>query len=194
MSDPSIPITVLLEEHRGGDPAAFERLVEVVYGELRKIAHVQRIRRSGHGDLQTTALVSELYLKLVGHEAGWRDRGHFFAASATAIRNILIDDARHRLRKKRGGSEVDLAYEDAQHAGSDNPAWLLRLDQLMQALADHDPRLVQVFECRYFAGYTSEETASALGLHLRTVQRDWVRARAWLQQELSQQSPSEGSK
>jgi RNA polymerase sigma factor (TIGR02999 family) len=191
MTEPPTHVTVLLEAHRDGNRAAFQKLVEIVYAELRGIAHIQRVRSSGHGDLQTTALVSELYLKLVGHESGWRDRGHFFAACATAIRNILIDDARRRMRKKRGGADVDLAFVDAQFAGSEDPAWLVRLDELMRALAQHDPRLVQVFECRYFAGYTSQETAEALSLNQRTVQRDWVRARAWLQGELRREEREE---
>lgn len=185
MPDPRATVTALLAAHRGGDAAAFDRLVELVYDELRAIGRLQRRKAAPGGELQTTALVHELYLRLVDQERGWRDRGHFFAACATAVRTILIDAARRRSRKKRGGEARDLPLDELHVATEGDPEWLVSLDELMRALGRYDPRMVKVFECRYFAGYSNQETADALGLSLRTAQRDWDRARAWLKRELA---------
>lgn len=202
MSDDSpSTVTELLVAHGQGHPNAFDRLVELVYDDLRRIAHIQLRRAAqqtprkglspaGQG-LQTTALVNELYLKMVDQEAAYKDRGHFFAACATAVRHILVDAARHQTRQKRGGDVQAVPLEKARVIAEGDPEWLLELDQVMNQLAEHDPRLVRIFECRYFAGYSAEETADALGISLRTAQRDWSRARAWLQQALSV-SPSRG--
>jgi RNA polymerase sigma factor (TIGR02999 family) len=198
MPEPST-VTELLVAHGQGNPGAFDRLVEVVYDDLRRIAHVQlrrASRRAPRGDLspagqglETTALVNELYLKLVDQERGWSDRGHFFAACATAMRHILVDAARHQTRQKRGGAAQEVPLETARAASEGDAEWLLGLDRVMNRLAEHDSRLVRVFECRYFAGYSAEETAEALGLSLRTTQRDWGRARAWLKQALAAAAP-----
>lgn len=190
MSDTS-DVTSLLEAHRAGDPEAFGRLVELVYDELRSIGHVQRRKASPGAALQTTALVNELYLKMVDREQAWRDRGHFFAACATAMRHILIDTARRATRKKRGGGQ-ELRLDEQRLAVEGDPGWLLRLDGLMRDLELRDPRMVRVFECRYFVGYTNAETAEALGLSERTARRDWDRVRAWLRHELGATVTSAG--
>lgn len=203
MSDAPSTVTELLEAHGQGDPEAFDRLVELVYDDLRRIARVQlrrAARRGPRGDLspagqglETTALVNELYLKLVDQERGWSDRGHFFAACATAVRHILVDAARHQTRQKRGGDARAVPLDKARVAAEGDPEWLLELDQVMNRLAEHDPRLVRIFECRYFAGYSAEETARTLGVSLRTAQRDWSRARAWLKQALRGSSRRAGA-
>jgi RNA polymerase sigma factor (TIGR02999 family) len=185
MPDPDLAVTDLLVAHRKGEPGAFDRLVEVVYDELRGIAHLQRRGERQNADPQTTALVHELYLKLADRSGDWKDRGHFFAACATAMRHILIDAARRRTREKRGGQHEDLPLDDASQGAEGDPQWLMRLELLMQELEQHDARMVRVFECRYFAGYSNQETANALDLSFRTAQRDWDRARAWLKRELA---------
>lgn len=179
-------VTDLLAAHREGDTAAFDRLIEVVYQHLRHLAHVQRRRRRPDAELNTTALVHELYCKLVEQQHGWRNRGHFFAACATAMRHLLVDEARSQLRQKRGGGEHPLTLDERRLAAEGDPEWLLYLDQLMDALAEHDARLVRVFECRYFCGFSTEETAESIGLSRRTVERDWQRARAWLGNALTE--------
>lgn len=178
-------VTELLIAHRRGVNGAFDQLVGLVYDDLRKMARAQ-LRRIRPGDtLDTTALVHEAYLKLVDQtRAEWRDRGHFMAVTATAMRQILIDYARGRARAKRGGGAVAAPLDEAHVAVVGEAERLLDIDRALHQLAAIDPRLVRVVECRYFAGYSDEETAEALGLSLRTAQRDWLRARAWLRQAL----------
>lgn len=178
-------VTRLLVEYAGGDRSAFDRLLPLVYEDLRRIAR-RRLRqeRPGH-TLSTTALVHEAYLGLVDQAtASWRDRAHFFAFASRVIRNILTDYARRRGAAKRGGGAVHVALqEDA--AGNEPPVVeLLALDEALAALAEKDPRLEQIVECRFFGGMSVKETAEALGLSLRTVERDWTRAKAYLYQAL----------
>jgi RNA polymerase sigma factor (TIGR02999 family) len=176
-------ITELLVAHQEGAPEAFDDLVRLVYDDLRRLARAQR--RRGPGEmLETTELVHEAYVRLVDRtRTRWRDRGHFWAVSALAMRQILVDHARHRHRLKRGGG-LPHAAVDAQDAAAHESARLIDLDLALERLADVSPRLVRVVECRYFAGLNEEETAEALGVSLRTAQRDWLKARAWLRTEL----------
>ena len=178
-------ITELLHAHGGGDAAALDRLVPLVYDDLRRIARGQLRRRRPGDTLDTTGLVHEAYLRLVDQSrASWRDRGHFFAVSAIAMRQIVVDHARRRMRVKRGGDRVTVPLDDVQEPASREAAQILELDEALERLAKIDARLAQVVECRYFAGLTEEETAAALAVSVRTAQREWFKARAWLRQEL----------
>lgn len=180
-------ITQLLAAYGEGDREAFDRLVPLVYEDLRKIARRQ-MRRSGPGQtLNTTGLVHEAYLKMVDQKrSSWKDRNHFLAVSACAMRQVLIGYARKRTAAKRGGDERPVTLEEGRIAVDDQAAWLLDVDEALERLGKRDPRLVRVVECRFFGGLSEEETAEALGVSVRTVQRDWRKARAWLQEELRQ--------
>ncbi len=178
----SAEITQLLQRHHQGDREAFDRMVPLVYDRLRAIAHRQLQRNGPRGPfLDTTSLVQEAYLRLVDeHDVDWRDRGHFFAICARAMRRIMVDDARRRLAAKRGGDWAEVSTTADAIAGEGAPEHLLAIDEALTKLADFNPRLAQLVECRYFAGMTEAETAEAMQSSLRTVQRDWMRARAWL--------------
>jgi len=177
-------ITDLLLQVRQGSPDAMDRLFPLVYGELRRIAHRQlQGERPGH-TLGTTGLVHETYLKLVDQtRIQWRDRGHFFALAARAMRQILVDYARRYRAQRRGGGLRRVSLTDGT-AVEDQAELLLAVHEALDRLAVMNERLSQVVECRYFAGLTEEETAVALGVTARTVERDWVKAKGWLYQEL----------
>lgn len=179
------PITEILRACRRGDDDAFQRLLEVTYNDLRRIAHRQ-LRRAHPGmTVQTTGLIHEVYLKLAGHvQLDWRDRSHFYAISATAMRQIIIDHAKKKSTLKHGGHITHFELDEGRLGISRQAELLLTLDAALHRLAAFDPRLIQVVECRYFAGYSERETAQALGVSLRTVQRDWMRAKAWLREEI----------
>jgi len=179
-------VTDLLHAHRAGQPDALGRLVPLLYDDLRRVARSQ-LRRLRIGEtLDTTGLVHEAYLRLVDQSrATWEDRGHFLAVSAVAMRQILIDYARERTRQKRGGDRVREPLDEATAmAVAADAEQLLDIDRALQRLAETTPRLAQVVECRFFGGLTEQETADALGLSLRTAQREWLKARAWLRQAL----------
>lgn len=178
-------VTELLQAHGRGQSDAFGRLVPLVYEDLRRVARSQ-LRRLRVGEtLDTTGLVHEAYLRLVDQtRATWQDRGHFLAVSAVAMRQVLIDHARGKARLKRGGDARHEPFEEAMAAVSADAEHLLALDLALERLAAIDSRLVRVVECRYFAGLSEQETADALGVSLRTAQRDWLKARAWLRQAL----------
>lgn len=184
MAAPS-EITRLLAAHREGDREALRQLVPLVYGDLRRLARRQLAgKRSGH-TLQTTGLVHEAYLKLADAErAAWNDRGHFFAVASLAMRQIIVDHARHHRAKKRGGSQPLQSLEDVEIALDEQAGSIVDLDAALAGLADLDERLPRLVECRFFAGLTAEETALALGVSKKTVDRDWKRARAWLRRAL----------
>lgn len=186
-------ITSLLRKHASGESGALDRLIPLVYDDLRRIAHDRlRSERASH-TLDTTAVVHEAYLRLVDvSDPGWSGRAHFFAVSSRLIRNLLIDYARRRKAEKRGGSvirvplnnELDTAPGDAPSAVD-----LLALDEALSALARLDPRLERVVECRFFGGLSVKETAMILDVSTRTVERDWTRAKAYLYRALA---PAEG--
>jgi RNA polymerase sigma factor (TIGR02999 family) len=178
-------ITQLLLEHRGGDPEAMHRLMPLVYHELRRIArrHLAGHRRGAL--LDTTGLVHESFLKLAENGNLPADcRAHFFALASRAMRQVAIDYARSRRALKRGGGERPVTLDERRVGETDLNVDLLALDQALKRLAKLNERLEQVVECRYFAGLTEPETAEALGISVRTVQRDWLKARAWLKREL----------
>jgi RNA polymerase sigma factor (TIGR02999 family) len=178
-------ITELLRAAEGGDRAALDEVFGVVYAELRKLARRQLQVTPVQHTLSTTALVHEAYLKL-SVDARWstRDRSHFFALAARAMRHILIDHARRRTRRKRGGPEAPLSLEDAQVPVHDRGEELLALDQALERLAAVDPELARLVEWRFFAGLSVEEVAQILEVSDRTVKRQWRAARAFLYQQL----------
>jgi RNA polymerase sigma factor (TIGR02999 family) len=181
-------ITRLLHAYAGGDRAAFDELVPLIYEELRRIArnHLRRTRRGA--TLDTNGLVHEAYLKLAGQK-GMRveDRGHFLAIAARAMRQIIISRARARVAAKRGGGgDIRVTLDEGRVAASEMEAeWLLDLDRALELLRERDERLARTVECRFFAGLSEDETAEALGVSLRTAQRNWMRARAWIRSELT---------
>jgi RNA polymerase sigma-70 factor, ECF subfamily len=178
-------VSTLLRAWSDGDRSALERLTPIVYDELHKLArrHIKR-ERAGHS-LQTTALVNEAYMRLVGYtRMQWQDRAHFFAVSAQVMRRILVDHARRR-NLKRGGGVQHVSLEEAAVVGGAQDADLMALDDAMNALARLDPRKVQVVEMRHFGGLSVEETAEVLKVSPGTVKRDWRAAKAWLYRELT---------
>jgi RNA polymerase sigma factor (TIGR02999 family) len=157
----------------------------LVYDELRVIAHRRLAASARGGTLSTTALVHEAYLKLVDQSrADWRDRAHFLALASLAMRHVLVDRAKARNTQKRGGERRRITLDAAHIAIDDQPDALLQLDEAMSRLAELQPRLARVVECRFFGGLTEEEIAEALGVTVRTVQRDWAKARMLLQRAL----------
>ena len=187
MSDPDVgEITVLLRAWGDGDETAFARLVTSVYPELRRLARRQLARGRPGETLNTTGLVNEAYLKLVDRaRAEIRDRQHFFRLAARVMRHIVVDTARGKARLKRGGGVPPLSLEAIQPSVEEHAAAVLVIDQALEQLAELQPRLVQIVECRFFAGLTLEETAEALAISTATVERDWSRARAWLKKALT---------
>lgn len=185
-SSTSQEITELLQACSSGERDAFDRLIPLVYDDLRAIAHNRlAVERVDH-TLNTTGIVHEAYLRLV-HQATatWRDRAHFFAVSSRVIRNVLIDHARERLAAKRGGGAIHLPLNDQLNGEEPRTIDLLALDEALAKLGEMDGRLERVVECRFFGGLSLPETAEALGTSLRTAERDWRRARAYLYQALS---------
>jgi RNA polymerase sigma factor (TIGR02999 family) len=178
-------ITRLLHAFGEGDRRAFDSLMPLAYTELREIARRQ-LRRLRPGEtLSTTALVHEAYIKLVDQDqASWQDRNHFFSIAARAMRQILVNYAVRKQTEKHGGGLVAVDVDEARLAPREPEAWLLMLDAALVRLESLDPRLPRIVECRFFAGYSEDETAGALNISPRTVRRDWQRARAWLQEEL----------
>jgi RNA polymerase sigma factor (TIGR02999 family) len=162
---------------------AVRELLPLLYADLRRLARGER-RRLGAGEtLQTTALVNEVYLKLREREH-FNDHAHFLRSAAQAMRHILINHARHSLAAKRGGGAVRVPIEYALDIPLPANETLIEINDALDRLAQLSPRLAQVVECRYFAGYDDAATAEAMGLTDRTVRRDWVKARAWLRREL----------
>jgi len=179
-------ITQLLRRHRAGDRGAFDHLVGLVYQHLRQTARRQVARGWASRTLDTTALVHEAYLQLAGETSvDWQDRRHFFAIAARAMRRILVDHARYRGARKRGGGLRPVDLDRLAASADDQLELVLIVDEALTGLEAFNDRLARVVECRYFAGLTEEETAAALDSSLRTVQRDWTRARAWLLEALA---------
>lgn len=178
-------ITRLLLAHHGGDEEAFRRLTSLIYDDLRRIA-LRQIARGGAGQtLNATALVHEAYLRLVDEtRVEWQGRAHFFAIAARSMRRIIVDHARERMAQKRGGGRPHLDLDPERIAVFEQADTLLALDEALAAMSAIDERLARVAECRLFGGLSEQETAQALSVSLRTVQRDWRRARAWLQKEM----------
>jgi RNA polymerase sigma-70 factor (ECF subfamily) len=179
-------VTQLLRELADGHRHAWDRLMPIVYDQLRRIAHAQlRYERTGH-TLSTTAVVHEAYLRLVGiQQVEWRDRAHFFAMAARVMRRVLIDYARAGKRAKRGGNAVQVPLDEALHVPAGQADDLLDLDEALTRLEALKERHCRVVEYRCFGGLSVEETAAVLGTSPATVKRDWAFSRAWLNRELS---------
>lgn len=185
-------VTELLLAWNAGEQSAFDRLVPLVYAELRRLAHRHmRGERPGH-TLQTTALVHEAYLRLVdASRIRWQNRAQFFAVSAQVMRRILVDAARARGARKRGGGSPHVSLADGPTLPPARGTDLVALDEALHALAAIDPRKVKVVELRYFGGLSVEETAKVLHVSPDTVMRDWKMARLWLLRELKPEATPE---
>jgi RNA polymerase sigma factor (TIGR02999 family) len=187
---PPQEITDALVALRDGAPGARDdalgRLVPLVYGELRRVAHRQLAAERPDHTLSTTAVVHEAYLKLVDQtRVSWEDRAQFFAIAARIMRRVLVDYARRRRALRRGGPRQPISLEDAAEvAMAERADEVVALDEALERLAVLDERLSRVVECRFFAGLTEDETAEVLGVTRRTVTRDWAKAKGWLYREL----------
>jgi len=190
MAAPPEGITQLLRAWGDGDQQALEKLTPLVYNELHRVAHrYMADERAGH-TLQTTALVNEVYLRLVDvRGVSWQNRAHFFAICARTMRRILIDFARSRQYQKRGGEAVSVTLDDALGVSSQPAVDFVALDDAMKGLGKLEPRKSQVVELRFFGGLSVEETAEVLKISPDTVMRDWKFVRAWLARELSGEKP-----
>ena len=179
-------ITGLLLDWGNGNKAALDRVIPLVYQELRRLAHRQ-MRRERTGDtLQTTALINEAYLRLVDYvRVRPRDRAHFFAIAAQAMRRILIERARSRRSAKRGSGAQKVSLDEAAAVSNERAAELVTLDDALTNLASIDPRKVEIVELKYFGGMTIEEAAETIGVSTPTVERDWHLAKIWLHREIS---------
>ena len=179
-------VTELLLAWNGGDKAALDQLIPVVYDELRRQAsRYLRGERPGH-TLQTTGLVNEAYLRLVDQRnVRWQNRAHFFGIAAQLMRRILVDHARAKHREKRGGADLRVSLDDAMMMTKGRDIDLVTLDEALDRLAKIDPQQSRVVELRFFGGLNVEETAEVLGISPATVKRDWSVAKAWLYREIS---------
>jgi len=185
-------VTVLLDRVRSGDPTAPARLFTVVYDKLHEIARGQRRRSPSTDTMNTTALVHEAFLKLFGTGSrDFKDRAHFMAVAATAMRQILIGHARRNIALKRDGGQAPASFEEVEHALQSAAAFerpaadaLLALDRALERLQQRSERQSRIVECRFFGGMSIEETAEALDVSPATVKRDWSMAQAWLHREM----------
>jgi RNA polymerase sigma factor (TIGR02999 family) len=185
MAEPPGEITAILQNAHLGKEEAFSQLIPLVYQELRKLAGFYlRNQRAGH-TLQPTALVHDVYLRLAGQETPvWNNRDHFFASTARIMRNLLVDHARARSRKKREGGMDQGSLEQGVLLPSPDLEDVLALDSALDRLAEIDARAARVVELRYFVGLNTQEVADAMGVTTKTIQRDWNLAKTWLQAEL----------
>lgn len=187
MPTPTAPsVTQLIAECAGDDHALLLRVFPLVYAELKQIAHRSLLRASGNATLSTTALVNETYLKLAGSaQPDINDRSHLLALCARAMRQIVVDHARRRQAEKRGGEVPRLSLSGVEPDAAERPETVVALDEALQQLASRDPRLVRLIEYRVFAGLETRQIAELMGLTMRTIQLDWLRARAWIGQALT---------
>ena len=184
-------MTALLIDWRGGDPGAVDKLIPLVHGELRRIAKRHMAgERPGHL-LQATALVNEVYLRLVDiQRVQWQDRAHFFAVAARLMRRVLVDAARANKNQKRGGALNRVTFDQNLAVASDTPDDLIAIDDALHALSEVYERKAQVVELRFFGGLSVEETAEVLKISEETVMRDWKFAKNWLMRELTRRVKS----
>ena len=179
-------VTQLLAAWRGGDPQALDKLMPLVYDELRRIASRYMKREHPGHTLQTTALVNEAYLRMVGQQnVDWQNRAHFFGVAASVMRHLLVDRARANGRVRRGGNPQQVTLDEAAVVSEQKGEELLALDEALTKLNEIDERKVKIVELRYFSGLSAVETADVLGVSEITVKREWLKAKAWLYRELS---------
>jgi RNA polymerase sigma factor (TIGR02999 family) len=185
MAEDQLSATELLLRAGAGEAGAVERMFPLVYDELRRIAHRHLNREPTGRTLSTTELVHEAYLKLIDQtRVEWKGRAHFLGVAAIAMRRILVDRARGRGRRKRGGTQAPVPLESVDLSADERADLVVALDEALDRLRELDDRQARVVECRFFGGMTEEETAEALGVGLRTARRDWAKARSWLYTEL----------
>jgi len=178
-------ISVILKDWSEGNRASADRLLSLVYDELRKIAGQYLKKEKSDHTLQPTALVHEAYMKLIDiSDISWNDRAHFFAVSANIMRHILVDHARAKLAEKRGGDAQHISLEDADSLSSETDIDLLAVDEALNELAKFDEQQSRIVELRFFGGLTIEETAHVAGISPATVKREWAMAKAWLHRKL----------
>jgi RNA polymerase sigma factor (TIGR02999 family) len=188
---PELPsqVTKLLQGWRAGESSASDALLPLVYDELRRLAHHHLRNERPHHTLQSSALVNEAYLRLVGQNLPkWESRAHFFAIAAQLMRQVLVDYARRHRASKRGSGVCMLTLDDAVALPQRKNVDVVALDDALNTLAEVDPRQSRVVELRFFAGLSLEETSEVMGIATATVQRDWTAARAWLHREISRSS------
>jgi len=174
-------ISRLLVDWRDGDKTALDRLVPLVYRELRRLAGYYMRRQRADHTLQTSALINEAYLRLIDHKnMRWENRAHFYAVAAQAMRRILVDHARSRGYAKRGGGALKVSFDEAVIGAEERAAELIALDDALQDLVAIDPRKCQIVELRYFGGLSVDETAEVIGVSSVTVMREWRSAKGWL--------------
>jgi RNA polymerase sigma factor (TIGR02999 family) len=185
-ANPSTDVTQLLLAWNKGDPQALDRLIPLVYKELRRLArHRMRSEVPGH-TLQATALVNEAYLRLVDQDrVNWQSRAHFFGAAGQIIRRVLVDHARGRGRLKRGGNAAKVCFSDATVGTERVEVDVVALDTALCKLGKLDPQKERIVELRFFTGLSIEETAESLNISQATVKRQWAAARAWLYQAMT---------
>lgn len=181
--DPAAPPDALDQSRTADVLLAARELMPVLYSELRRAAHRERWRFAAGDTLATTALLSEAYVRLA-RGPGFESRGSFLRIAAIAMRRILIERVRAQLTRKRGGALERVPFDEADDLLIDDDERVFAVNEALQQLAQRSPRLAEIVECRFFAGYSEAETAQALGLSERTVQRDWATARAWLERTL----------
>ena len=189
VSPPEHDITDMLLDWGKGDKAALDRVMPLIYQELRRMAHRQMRRERAGNTMQTTVLINEAYLRLVDYERVQpRDRSHFFAIAAQAMRRVLIERARSRNSAKRGSGGQKVSLEEVADLIDERATNLVALDEALTTLATIDPRKAQIVELKYFGGMTIEETAQVLDVSTPTVERDWQMARIWLHREINRTS------
>jgi RNA polymerase sigma factor (TIGR02999 family) len=187
-------VTQELLEWRNGDPSALDRLIPLVYQELRRLARQCRRHERDGLTLQTTALVNEAYLRLVrSSRVQWRDRAHFYAVAAQLMRRVLVDEARKRGYRKRGGEFTRVTFDEGLIALRERQVDLLALDEALERLTKFAPRKARVVEMRFFGGLTIDETAVVLGVSTDIVKREWRTAKLWLLQELTEGGDGTGA-
>jgi RNA polymerase sigma-70 factor, ECF subfamily len=186
-------VTELLKAVNQGDHQAQEQLIAALYRELQRLAASLMSKERAEHTLQPTALVNEAYLRLIQGSPRWSDRAHFFGAAARAMRRVLVEHARRRSARKRGAGARRVTFGDLEVEAEDSSIDLMALDEALEALRGEDPRLVDVVELRYFAGFSIEQTAELLDVSPATVKRHWLYARAWLYDFMSHGNPTAGT-
>lgn len=185
----SAEITRYLQDWRNGNASALDEVLPAIYGELRRLARRYRAKERGEHTLQTTEIINEAYLKLLNQNGNdWQDRTHFFAVASRVMRNLLVDYARTKNYQKRGNGAEKVSLEDVAVFTSEPDAKILALDEALSRLAKFDERKSKLVELRYFGGLSALETAEVLGISEITVKREWLKAKAWLYNELAENS------